>query len=106
MPEVYGLLQLLRIELPPLGAANTPSIRQCSYTACSVPGHPLEGAAQADIRLHSKGLERYALIKVPTNQSFPTDGCQSGQWVAMHGVSGLGKGGDTPTLATSHPNVG
>ena len=28
MPEVHGLLQLLRIERPPLVAANTPSIRQ------------------------------------------------------------------------------
>jgi hypothetical protein len=29
MPQFYGLLQLLRIERPPLGAANAPSIRQC-----------------------------------------------------------------------------
>ncbi len=33
MPEVHDLLQLLRIERPPLGAASTPSIRQCRNTA-------------------------------------------------------------------------
>jgi hypothetical protein len=31
--EIHGLLRLLRIERPPLGAANTPSIRQRSCTA-------------------------------------------------------------------------
>jgi len=29
VPQVYSLLELLRIERPPLAAANTPSIRQC-----------------------------------------------------------------------------
>jgi hypothetical protein len=33
VPEVQGVLQLLRIERPPLGAANTPSIRQRGVTA-------------------------------------------------------------------------
>ena len=28
--EIHALLQLLRIERPPLAAANTPSIHQCS----------------------------------------------------------------------------
>jgi hypothetical protein len=31
--EIHGLLQLLRIERPPLGAANTASISQRSSTA-------------------------------------------------------------------------
>jgi len=31
--EIQGVLQLLRIERPPLGAANTPSIRQRGVTA-------------------------------------------------------------------------
>jgi hypothetical protein len=30
--EIHGLLQLPRIERPPLGAANTPSISQRSST--------------------------------------------------------------------------
>jgi hypothetical protein len=33
VPEVHGLLQLLRIERPPLVAANAPSIRQGGVTA-------------------------------------------------------------------------
>ena len=33
VPELHGLLQLLRIERSPLGAAHTPSIRQCRWPA-------------------------------------------------------------------------
>jgi hypothetical protein len=33
VPEVQGVLQLLRIERPPLGAANTPTIRPRGVTA-------------------------------------------------------------------------
>ena len=33
VPQVYGLLQLLRIDRPTLGAANAPSIRQCRWSA-------------------------------------------------------------------------
>jgi hypothetical protein len=33
MTELHGLLLLLRIERPPLGAANTASIRQRGSTA-------------------------------------------------------------------------
>ena len=33
VPEVRGLLQLQRIERPPLGAAHTPSIRQSRWSA-------------------------------------------------------------------------
>jgi len=83
---VHGLLELLRIERPPLAAVNTPSIRQGRHTAITEARQPLLGAAQVDASFSSKGLERYALIKVPTHEAFPTDGCQSGQWVAMHGV--------------------
>jgi quinolinate synthase len=83
--EIHGLLELLRIERPPLGAAHTPSIRQCCYTTLSVSGQPLVGAAQAYAGLRCQGLERYALIKMPTDEAFPTDRRQTGQWVAMHG---------------------
>jgi len=86
VPQVHGVLQLLRIERPPLGAANTPSIRQCRWTALTEPRQPLVGTAQADPGLRRQGLERHGLIEVPTDQAFPTDRRQSGQWVAMHGV--------------------
>jgi len=32
VPEIHGVLQLLRIERPTLGAANTPSIRQRGWS--------------------------------------------------------------------------
>lgn len=32
-PEIHGVRQLMRIGRPPLGAANTPSIRQRGWTA-------------------------------------------------------------------------
>jgi len=86
VPQVYSLLELLRIERPPLAAANTPSIRQCRYAACSKPGEPLVGRTQADPGLCCKGFEWHAFIEMPADEPFPTDGCQSGQRVAMHGV--------------------
>ena len=85
MPEVHSLLQLLRIERPPLGAANTPSIRQCRYAAIAETHQPLASAAQADPGLRSMGLERHAIIKMPADQAFPTDRRQSGIGVAMDG---------------------
>jgi hypothetical protein len=33
LAEIHGLLQVLRIERPPLGAAHAPSIRQRGCTA-------------------------------------------------------------------------
>lgn len=48
MPEVHGLLLLLRIVLRPLVAANTPSIRQCRYAAITETRQSLVCAVQAD----------------------------------------------------------
>jgi hypothetical protein len=78
VPQIHGLLQLLRIERPPLGAANTPSIRQCGWTALAKPRQPLVGAAQADPGMRSKVFERNAIIKMPADQAFPTNRCQAG----------------------------
>jgi len=77
---------LLRIESPPLDAANTPSIRQCRYAAITETRQPLVSTAQADPGLRRKGLERLVLIEVAADQAFPTDRRQSGIGVAMHGV--------------------
>jgi hypothetical protein len=48
--ELHGVLQLLRIERPPLGAANTLSIRQRSCTALSA-DQPAETEQLAQERL-------------------------------------------------------
>ena len=76
---------MLRIERP-LFAANTPSLRQCGWTALTELRQPLERAAQADPGLRSKVCERDAIIKMPADQAFPTERCQAGIGVAMHGV--------------------
>ena len=80
------MLQLLRIERPPLGAANTPSIRQRGVTAAAVTSEPLVRGAQADASFCGKSFEGAALVEMPTDQAFPTERRQTGHGVAMHGV--------------------
>jgi hypothetical protein len=48
MAELHSALQLQWIERPPLCAANTASIHQCSSTTCAVARQRLVGAADAD----------------------------------------------------------
>jgi hypothetical protein len=67
------------------GAESALAIRQCGWTALTEPRQPLERAAQADPGLRSKVFERDAIIKMPADQAFTTDWCQSGIGVAMHG---------------------
>ncbi|GDX73859.1 hypothetical protein LBMAG40_05160 [Cyanobium sp.] len=86
MPEVHSLLQLLRIERPPLGAANTPSIRQCRWPACTETSQPLASCALTDAVLASQLNKASALVEVLPDQAFPTDGCQAGIGVCMHGL--------------------
>jgi len=85
VPEVHRVLQLLRIERPPLGAANTPSIRQRGETAAAVSSQPLVGGAQADARLGGQGFEGFTVVNVLAQQPFPAEGCQPGVRVGMHG---------------------
>jgi hypothetical protein len=86
VPEVHGVLQLLRIERPPLGAANAPSIRQGGETTGAVSSEPLVGGAEADPRLGGQDCEGLSLINVSTQQPFPAEGCLPGVRVGMHGV--------------------
>jgi hypothetical protein len=55
--------------------------------------------------LASQLRKALALIKVLPDQAFPTDQCQAGIGVCMHGVWGLGLLGRTTALMTSHPLV-
>jgi len=57
---------------------------QCGCTALTEPRQPLDLAAQADPGLRSKVFDRDAIIKMPTDQTFPTERCQAGIGVAMH----------------------
>jgi hypothetical protein len=63
------------------------------------------GRAQADPCLGSKGLKRLSIVNVSTQQSFPAEGCQPSVRVGMHMRRGQWIGGDTRTMATSHPLV-
>ncbi len=78
------MLQLLRIERPPLDAVNAPSIRQEGMTAAAVSSEPLVGGTQADPRLGSKVREGFAMVNVKAQQSFPAEGCQPSVRVGMH----------------------
>jgi hypothetical protein len=86
MAEVNGALQLLWIECPPLGAAHTASIHQCSSTTCAVARQPLVGAAEADPSLGSQAGKAFTVINVSTQQPFSAEGCQPSIWVGMHGM--------------------
>jgi hypothetical protein len=57
------VLQLLRIERPLLGAANTPSIHQRGHTARAVMSQPAIGAAEADSVLSGQLREAAALLQ-------------------------------------------
>jgi hypothetical protein len=85
MAEIHGVLQLLRIERPPLGAANAPSIRQRGVTAAMVSSEPLLGRAQADTGLCGTFPEWQVVDEMPTDQTFPIERSQSGHGVAKHG---------------------
>jgi len=86
VPEVHSPLQLLRIERPPLGAAHTPSIHQCRYTAITEARQPLVSDAEADPCFRSKGLVRHALIEVPTNRRCRLIGVSRALgWLCMSG---------------------
>jgi hypothetical protein len=64
MPQLHGALEVLRIERPPLCAANTASIRQCGCATCAVAGQPLVGAAQGDPRFCSQ-FSQGAVVGLP-----------------------------------------
>jgi hypothetical protein len=85
MPQDNGLFQSPLIQGPLLAVAHAPPIGQCGCSTCAITGQPLVGRPQADSRLGRQKTERNTLIQVATDQAFPTDDCQSGHGVAMHG---------------------
>ena len=85
MPQVNGLLELSGIERPPLAVAHAPSIRQCRRPTSAIAGQPFVSRPQADACMGRQDSERDTLLQVTANEAFPTDDCQSGHGVAMHG---------------------
>ena len=86
MTQVHGLLQVLGIERPPLGAAPAASIHQGSDTTGAIPSKPLVGGAQADPGLSRQLSQGLSILNVSTHKPCPTDSCQSGIGVGMHGL--------------------
>jgi hypothetical protein len=66
--QIHRVLQLLRIERPPLGAANTASIRQKGWTAGAVTGEPAVSTAQADAVLGGEFRKAAAMLQVLGHQ--------------------------------------
>jgi len=86
MTQLNRVLQLLWIESPPLGAAPAASIHQGSDTTGAVPSQPLVGGAEADPGLSRQISQGLSILNVSTHKPFPTDSCQSGIGVGMHGL--------------------
>ena len=103
VPQVQSMLQLLRIERPPLGAANAASIRQCRWGACTEAGQPLVGATRADPRASSESRQGKALIEVLVDQTQAAQRRQAGIGVAMHGGVRSGLVGRTSTRSGLTP---
>jgi hypothetical protein len=81
-----GALQMLWIERLPLASANTASIHQGGGTTGALAAQPLVGRAQADARSGGEMSQWISVLNVSTHKPFPTDGCQSGVGVGMHGL--------------------
>ena len=103
MPQVHGLLELLRIERPPLAAANSASIRQGLWAAYTEAGQPLVGAAQADSVVISEFRQGKALIEVLADQPQATPLSQAAIGVAIHGGVMSRLVGRTPTRSGRTP---
>jgi len=79
-----GVLQLLLIKRPPLGAANTPSICQRGPTARAVTSQPAKGAAEADSVLGGQLREAEAFLQCwITSQSRPRCVRRALGWLCM-----------------------
>jgi hypothetical protein len=86
MSQGNGALQMLCIERSALAAVNTAIIHQSSCITGSVTAQPLVGRAQADARLGGEMGQGLSILSASTHKPFPTDRCQSGVGVGMHGV--------------------
>jgi len=120
--EIHSVLQLLRIERPPLGAANTPTIRlpgvnyvggrlsnrrrtirQRGWTAGAVTSQQAIGAAQADSVLGGEFRKAAAVFQVLGHQPEAAPLRQASIGMAMHGCVRSGLVGSTSTRSDLTP---
>jgi hypothetical protein len=64
---------MLGNECPPLASPNTPSIPLGAVTVETEGNQPLLGGAEADASLSSKDFGGVTLVKMETDQAFPTE---------------------------------
>lgn len=62
--KLHGLLELLRIERPPLCAALDPSVLQRGWTAGAIPGQPAVGPVKTDPVLGGQLGEAAAVLQM------------------------------------------
>jgi len=86
MAQVNGLLQLLWINRPPLGAAPAASIHQGSAAARAVASKPVVGRAEAEPSLSRQISQGLSVLNLSTHKQFLSDRCQSGIGVDMHAL--------------------
>lgn len=86
MSELHTQAQLLRIVPPPLKAANAAMNRQCRQTARTESCYPLAVSVFTDPVVCSQHSKVPGLIEMLPDRAFPTDRCQAGIRVYMHGV--------------------
>ena len=84
MAKCPGLLLLLRIERPTLGAAHAASIHQGRCPGYPVAGQPLVGGAKADPCLAGQISQPDALVNVSTYKQPPAEAVSRAfGWVCM-----------------------
>jgi len=103
MPQLYGLLQMPWIERPPLGAANTPSIRQRSCTALAVAGQTLFLIPETDLRFSYQLSQGVLVVQVLISKPQQAFLCHSSILMALYGCVSSGPMGRTSTRSDLTP---
>jgi len=86
MTQLNRVLQLLWIKRWPLAAALAASIHQGSAPAKAITSQPFVGGAEADPCLTHQISQDLSVLNLSTQKPFPTNSCQSGIGVGMHGL--------------------
>ena len=100
--EIPGLLQLLRIECPPLATAKTPPIHQCSCPTGQIAGQPLPAITESDPCFLSQFGQRAVVIKGARKSTKAGLAGPGGQRLCMSLTSVLGWAVKPQPEMTSH----
>jgi len=101
--QIHSLLQLVRIERPPLGPACAVSIRQRGRTPGTVPSQPAVGAAEPDSVPSSENTKAAALLQVLNHKPVVPPLCHEGIGLTINGCVKSGSMGRTSTRSDLRP---